>query len=208
MRTSPTAAALGLIACRVCGVALPRLSTLRRGQCARCASSVRTRAPRSTERTLAWLLAGMILYAPANLLPVMYTSGVQGGQESTILGGVVAFWRAGAWDIAALIFTASVVVPATKFIALALLLWKARRGTLQGRRERAKLFRVVEFIGYWSMLDVVVVALTSALLQFKALGTAEPRAGIVFFCGVVVTTMMAARSFDPRLIWDGQSQYD
>jgi len=147
----------------------------------------------------------MILYVPANLLPVMYTSGVQGGQESTILGGVIAFWQAGSWGIAALIFTASVVVPTTKFIALGLLLWKARRGTPQGRRERAKLFRVVEFIGYWSMLDVVVVALTSALLQFKALGTAEPRAGIVFFCGVVITTMMAARSFDPRLIWDGAS---
>ncbi|HUA26757.1 MAG TPA: paraquat-inducible protein A [Steroidobacteraceae bacterium] len=205
MSTSPTAAALGLIACRVCGVARPRLSTLSRGQCARCGSSVRTRAPRSTERTLAWLLAAMILYVPANLLPVMYTSGVQGGQESTILGGVIAFWQAGSWGIAALIFTASVVVPTTKFIALGLLLWKARRGTPQGRRERAKLFRVVEFIGYWSMLDVVVVALTSALLQFKALGTAEPRAGIVFFCGVVITTMMAARSFDPRLIWDGAS---
>jgi paraquat-inducible protein A len=150
----------------------------------------------------------MILYIPANLLPVMYTSGVQGGQESTILSGVLSFWRAGSWDIAALIFTASVAVPATKFIALGLMLWTVRRGTVPGRRERTRLYRVVEFIGYWSMLDVAVVALTSALLQFKALATAEPRAGIVFFCGVVVTTMIAALSFDPRLIWDGRHDGD
>jgi paraquat-inducible protein A len=144
----------------------------------------------------------MILYVPANLLPVMYTSGVQGGQESTILGGVVTFWQDGSWDIAALIFIASVAVPATKFIALGLMLWTVRRGTLPERRERTKLYRVVELIGHWSMLDVAVVALTSALLQFKALASAEPRAGIVFFCGVVVATMIAALSFDPRLIWD------
>jgi paraquat-inducible protein A len=82
------------------------------------------------------------------------------------------------------------------------MLWTVRQGSARGRRERAKLYRVVEFIGYWSMLDVVVVAITSALLQFKALGTAEPRMGIVFFCAVVVTTMLAAITFDPRLIWD------
>ena len=208
MSDRPTAAALGLIACRVCGLVSPRRATLNAGRCARCASRVQVRAPRSAEHTLAWLLAGMILYIPANLVPVMYTSGVQGGQESTILSGVISFWRAGSWDIAALIFIASVAVPATKFIALGLMLWTVRRGTLPGRRERTKLYRVVEFIGYWSMLDVAVVALTSALLQFKALGSAEPRAGIVFFCGVVVTTMIAALSFDPRLIWDGRTRDD
>jgi paraquat-inducible protein A len=202
MSSAPTAAALGLIACRTCGWVSPRLTTLSRGRCTRCASAVQARAPRSTERTLAWLLAGIVLYIPANLLPVMYTSGVQGGQESTIVSGVLSFWRAGSWDIAALIFIASVAVPATKFIALGLMLWTVRRSSARGRRERAKLYRVVEFIGYWSMLDVVVVALTSALLQFKALGTAEPRIGIAFFCAVVVTTMLAAMSFDPRLIWD------
>ncbi len=132
----------------------------------------------------------------------MHTSGVQGSQESTILGGVVSFWQAGAWDIALLIFIASVAIPATKFIALGLMLWTVRQGSVWGRAQRAKLYRVVDFIGYWSMLDVVVVAITSALLQFKAFGTAEPRLGIVFFCLVVVTTMLAAKSFDPRLIWD------
>ena len=202
----PTATALGLIACRTCGLVAPRCSTLSRGRCARCMSAVHPRVPRSAERTLAWLLAGMVLYIPANLLPVMYTSGVQGGQESTIISGVLIFWRDGSWDIALLIFIASIAVPVTKFVALGLMLCTVRKGSSWGRLERAKLYRVVEFIGYWSMLDVVVVALTSALLQFKALGTAEPRVGIVFFCAVVVTTMLSALSFDPRLMWDGGSR--
>ena len=170
--------------------------------CPRCTTLLGERLPRSAENTFAWLIAGMILYIPANLLPVMYVSGVGGGEESTILGGVLSFWRAGSWDIAVLIFTASVAVPATKFLALALLLWTVHRGSSLARRQRTVLYRLVEIIGYWSMLDVVVVALTAALLKFKALGTAEPRLGIVFFCGVVVTTMIAALSFDPRLIWD------
>ncbi len=194
------AAACGVVACRTCGLILPL--AMSDGRCTRCESRVRDRVPQSAEHTCAWLIAGILLYVPANLLPVMHTSGVQGSQDSTILGGVVSFWQAGAWDIAVLIFIASVAIPATKFIALGLMLWTVRHGSVWGRVPRAKLYRVVDFIGYWSMLDVVVVAITSALLQFKAFGTAEPRLGIVFFCLVVVTTMLAAKSFDPRLIWD------
>ena len=126
----------------------------------------------------------------------------KGRRTARSSGGVFSFWQAGAWDIALLIFIASVAIPATKFIALGLMLWTVRQGSVWGRAQRAKLYRVVDFIGYWSMLDVVVVAITSALLQFKAFGTAEPRVGILFFCLVVVTTMLAAKSFDPRLIWD------
>jgi paraquat-inducible protein A len=160
------------------------------------------RIVRSSERTLALLIAGVILYVPANLMPVMHVSGIGGGQDSTILSGVLSFWKAGDWDLALLIFTASVAVPGTKFLALGFLLWTVYRESSWARRQRTVLYRLVEIIGYWSMLDVVVVALTAALLRFKMLGTAEPRLGIVFFCGVVVTTMMAAFSFDPRLIWD------
>jgi len=193
----------GLLACRTCGLVMARRSAPNpRTFCPRCASALLERRPRSAETTLAWLVAGVILYIPANVLPVIYVSGVGGGEESTILGGVLSFWRSGSWDIAVLIFTASVAVPTTKFLALGLLLWTVHRRSNWGRRQRTALYRLVEFIGYWSMLDVVVVALTAALLKFKALGTAEPRLGIVFFCGVVVTTMIAALSFDPRLIWD------
>jgi paraquat-inducible protein A len=201
------AAVLGLAGCRTCGLVSRRAKGLHvRVSCPRCQAELHEHAPRSAEHTLAWLIAGVILYIPANVLPVIYVNGVGGGQESTILEGVLTFWRDGAWDIALLIFTASVAVPATKFLALGLLLWALHRRSTWGQRQRAVLFRLVEFIGYWSMLDVVVVALTAALLKFQALGTAEPRLGIVFFCGVVVTTMMAAISFDPKLIWDGSAK--
>lgn len=203
MITPARAISAGLVACRTCGLVMqrtPMSSPL--ASCPRCATLLRERLPRSAENTLAWLIAGVILYIPANMLPVIYVSGVGGGEESTILGGVLSFWRTGSWDIAVLIFTASVAVPATKFLALGVLLWTVHRGSNWARKQRTSLYRLVELIGYWSMLDVVVVALTAALLKFKALGTAEPRLGIVFFCGVVVTTMIAALSFDQRLIWD------
>jgi paraquat-inducible protein A len=194
---------IGLVVCRTCGLVTRRMPSPGLPlSCRRCTSLLRERRPWSAEHTLAWLIAGMVLYIPANVLPVMYVNGVGGGEESTILGGVVSFWRGGSWGIAALIFAASVVVPATKFLAIGLLLWTVYRGSSWARKQRTALYRLVEFIGHWSMLDVVVVALTAALLKFKALGTAEPRLGIVFFCGVVVTTMISALSFDPRLIWD------
>lgn len=205
MSPSATAKAMGLVACRTCGLVAPRTQALQRGRCSRCTSTLRARVTAAAERTLAWLVAGMLLYVPANMLPVIHTSGVGGAGDSTIFGGIVSFWRGGSWDIAAIIFIASVAVPATKFLALGLLLWTVKRRSEWARAHRTKLYRVVDFVGYWSMLDVVVVALTSALLQFKAMGTAEPRLGIVFFCAVVVTTMLAAMSFDPRLIWDARS---
>src|ERR1700723_497338 len=193
---------LGLVLCRTCGLAVSLASLGIERRCPRCRSRIEQRTPFSTEMTLAWLIAGMIFYIPANLLPVMHTSGLLGDEDSTILGGILEFWRAGDWDIALLIFIASIAVPFTKFIAIGLLLYTVRRGSRWERHQRTKLYRVVEFIGYWSMLDVIVVALTSALMQFQLLGTAEPRAGIAFFCAVVVVTMLSALSFDPRLIWD------
>ena len=135
-------------------------------------------------------------------LPVMYTQVLGRGSESTILEGIVEFWNSGSWDIAILIFVASVGVPVTKFLVIGTLLAAAHRRTQWARAQRARLYRFVEVIGYWSMLDVVVVALVSALLHFHALGTAEPRLGIVFFGLVVVLTMLAAASFDARLIWN------
>ena len=193
---------LGLVLCRTCSLAVSRAPQAMDLRCPRCLSRIENRTPLSTEMTLAWLIAGIVLYIPANLLPVMHTSGLLGDADSTILGGILEFWRAGDWDIAALIFTASVAVPFTKFIAIGLLLLTVRKNSRWQQHQRTVLYRIVEFIGYWSMLDVIVVALTSALMQFQVLGTAEPRAGIAFFCGVVFVTMLSALSFDPRLIWD------
>jgi paraquat-inducible protein A len=152
-------------------------------------------------RTWAYLLAALILYVPANVLPVMNTQMLGNGADSTIITGVLEFWEAGAWDIAAIIFIASIGVPAIKFGALILLLVTCQRRSTWACRQRSKLFRIVEMVGYWSMLDVMVVALVAALVKFQGLGDIEPRAGILFFGLVVVFTMLSAMSFDPRLIW-------
>jgi paraquat-inducible protein A len=148
------------------------------------------------------MLAALAFYVPANLLPVMNTTMLGNGADSTIMSGVLEFWEAGAWDIALIIFIASIAVPGIKFVALTLLLMTVQRDSAWARKERSKLYRFVELIGYWSMLDVLVVALVAALVKFQALGDIEPRPGILFFGLVVVFTMLAAMSFDPRLIWD------
>ncbi|MNJ59574.1 Paraquat-inducible protein A [compost metagenome] len=135
----------------------------------------------------------------------MHTEMLGSGSESTIGGGVLEFWEAGAWDIALIIFIASVGVPAIKFFSLGLLLFTAQRRSTWACRQRSQLFRFVELIGYWSMLDVMVVALVAALVQLRGLGTIEPRVGILFFGIVVVLTMFSAMSFDPRLIWDSRA---
>ncbi|MFT3791824.1 MAG: paraquat-inducible protein A [Rudaea sp.] len=199
MTRVPRARELGLVGCHVCDLACAGSAT----HCPRCGSRLHARKPDSTARSWAFLIAALILYVPSNVLPVMYTSMLGRGEASTILHGVVEFWKAGSWDIALLIFIASVAVPSTKFLVLGTLLVTAQRHSTWARLQRARLYRFVELIGYWSMLDVVVVALVCALVQFHLLGTAEPRAGIVFFGLVVVLTMFAAMSFDPRLIWDG-----
>lgn len=156
---------------------------------------------RSAERSLAWLITALILYIPANLIPVMYVSGAGGGADSTILAGILEFWRDGSLGLALLIFGASVAVPITKFAALGLLIATTLGHARVAVSQRARLYRFVEFIGYWSMLDVVVVALTCRLVRFESLAVAEPRPGIVFFCAVVIVTMISALSFDERAIW-------
>ncbi|MBA1243295.1 paraquat-inducible protein A [Pseudomonas japonica] len=197
----PTANELELCLCHGCGLACDmRDEPLR---CNRCSAPLHRLKPRSLNRTWAYLIAALVLYVPANLLPVMNTSMLGKGTDSTIISGVLEFWEAGAWDIALIIFIASIGVPGIKFGALTLLLLTAQRGSQWACRQRSKLFRFVEVVGYWSMLDVVVVALVAALVKFQALGTIEPRAGILFFGMVVVLTMLAAMSFDPRLIWQG-----
>jgi paraquat-inducible protein A len=196
----PTADALGLTLCHTCGLACAQGTH----RCPRCDASVHRRKPDSLARTWALLLASMIFYIPANLLPVMYTDLFGSGSENTIMSGVIEFWAGGSWDIAVLIFVASVAVPCIKFMVLGTLLVTAQRRSQWAMRERSRLYRFVELIGYWSMLDVLVVALVAALVQFHSLSTIEPRLGILFFGFVVVLTMLAAMSFDPRLIWDAE----
>ena len=198
MSLPPFASELGLQLCHDCG----RVCQANTVECPRCDALLHRRKPDSIARTWALLIAALILYVPANLLPVMYTDMFGSGSENTILSGVIEFWRDGSWDIAVIIFIASVVVPCAKFLVLAVLLVTVQRRSRWAMKERARLYRFIETIGYWSMLDVLVVALVAALVQFRALSTIEPRLGILFFGLVVVLTMIAAMTFDPRLIWD------
>lgn len=201
----PQASHMGLTRCHICGMTCvndrPGIGDLRCGRC---------RAPlhgvRADRIGASWalLLAALICYIPANVMPVMYTQLLGNGSESTILQGVAEFWRSGSYGIALVIFIASVVVPCTKFVTLGLLLVSAQRKTPWKRRERAVLYRLIEVVGYWSMLDVLVVAVVAALVKFRALGDVEPRVGILFFGAVVILTMLSAMQFDPRLNWSGE----
>jgi paraquat-inducible protein A len=202
MNRPPLASELKLVLCHACGKACD--ASRPRHHCERCGAPVHVRKTDSLTRTWAYLIAALVFYVPANLLPVMNTKMLGSGDDSTIMSGVIEFWSHGAWDIALIIFIASIAVPATKFVALALLLITVQRGSTWAQKERSKLYRFVELIGYWSMLDVIVVALVAALVKFQALGDIEPRPGILFFGLVVVFTMLAAMSFDPRMIWDSR----
>lgn len=200
MKRPATASELNLCLCHSCGLACDMIDEPH--ECPRCDAPLHRRKTNSLTRTWAYLLAALVFYVPANLLPVMNTTMLGSGADSTIMSGVLEFWQHGAWDIALIIFIASIAVPGVKFGALTLLLITVQRDSGWARRERSKLFRFVELIGYWSMLDVLVVALVAALVKFQTLGDIEPRSGILFFGMVVVLTMLSAMSFDPRLIWD------
>ena len=205
MSGPPRARQLQVVACHACGMVLEdRLDGLRHERCPRCAASLHRRRPNSIVRTWALLIASMIFYIPANVLPVMYTSRLGSGSDNTILQGVVEFWHDGSYGIALVIFIASVAVPCTKFLILSLLLVTVQRRSTWAMLERARLYRLVELIGYWSMLDVLVVAIVAALVKFQSLSDVEPRTGILFFGMVVILTMLSAMQFDPRLIWDSE----
>ena len=158
-------------------------------------------SPQQISRVWALLLAAAIMYVPANLLPIMQITSVGGSSGHTIVGGVIELYQLGSWDIALVVFVASVLVPVFKLITLSTLVALTQFGAARGLKSRTQLYRVVEFIGQWSMLDVFVVILLSALGQFGALLSIEPGSGAIAFGAVVILTMLAALSFDPRLAW-------
>jgi paraquat-inducible protein A len=152
------------------------------------------------------LSAAYILFIPANTLPIMQTGSLFGAQRDTILSGVVYLWHSGSWPLALLVFFASIVVPGVKLLALTYLAVSVGRRSAKNQMARAKLYRLLEFIGRWSMLDVYVVTLLSALVQLQSLATIKAEPGAVAFGAVVVLTMLAAMAFDPRLIWDAAEE--
>lgn len=199
-----TAASRGYVRCTACGlVSRPRIDVPgEEARCPRCLSPLRSRRRDSLNRTWAFLLAAAILYLPANLLPIMQTTTFFTPVNDTILSGVVRLWQADSYDLAIIVFVASIVVPLLKIGVLLLLLVTVQRRSHWALEHRARLYRLVEFIGHWSMLDVFVVALLVALVHFKSFALVLPGGGAVAFAAVVVLTMLASMSFDPRLIWD------
>ena len=199
-----TAAARGLIRCHSCGL-LSRRRGLRAGasaSCPRCGSILEQRRPNSLSRTWALVIAAYICYVPANLYPVMIFSTLGKAEGDTILSGIEVMFAMGWYVIGGLIFFASIAVPMLKLLSLTGLLLSVQWRSSWRPRERTVLYRVVEYVGRWSMLDMFVVSLMVALIQLGAIAAMQPGVGATFFAAVVILTLLAAMSFDPRLIWD------
>jgi len=201
-QTRRTALSRGLVCCHACGL----LSHWHHGpggsHCPRCGASLHLRKADSLTRTWALLIAGYVLFIPANLLPITITSSLFGVQSDTIMSGVAYFWNEGAYDLAIVIFTASIFVPLAKLLSLTYLTYSAQKRMRWEPLQRTRLYRMVEFVGKWSMLDIFVVAMLAQLVQFSSLAAIEAGPGAIAFASVVVVTMFAAMSFDSRLIWD------
>jgi paraquat-inducible protein A len=195
-----TALQMDMVRCHYCGTVWQ--DAPEHAACGVCHARLHRRKPDSLNRTWALLIAACILYIPANLFPVMITTTFMGRNEDTILSGIIYFWVTGSWSLAIIVFVASFLVPLFKLVSLLLLVWLAQTHSQWRRVERAKLYRVIEFIGRWSMLDVFVVALLAGLVQMEGMATIHAGVGVAAFGAVVVLTMFASLSFDPRLTWD------
>jgi paraquat-inducible protein A len=207
MTALPRADQLGLIGCPVCGL-VSRAPESAEAGCGRCGSALRRRKADSLSRTWALLIAAFIVYIPANILPIMRTASLGDVDDNTILSGILELWDKDSQALALIVFSASIVVPICKFLALLVLLICVHRRSHWAQLQRAKLYRAIELIGHWSMLDVFVVALLTALVRFNLLSSVEPLPGVIFFGLTVVLTMFASLSFDPRLTWDDEEPHD
>ena len=194
----------GVLGCESCGLVSlsaavddPRDAQ----QCARCGHVLHVTKPFALQRTWACVVAAAVLYIPANALPVMVTTSAFQHDEHTLLGGIHELWLDGSWFLAVIVFIASIAVPVLKIGVLALLAWTVRYRPAWRRLERARLYRLVETVGHWSMLDVYVVVLLAATVRFGPLASVGAGLGLLAFAAVVVLTMLATWSFDPRMIW-------
>ena len=193
-----TARDAGLVACQRCGQVHPLQTRI----CKRCEGRLVSRDTESLQKVWAWLLAGIIAFFPANIYPMLITNTLVENSESTILGGVADLLHYGSYGIAAIVFVASIMIPIGKFFAIGYLAWSVQRGDRERRHQLHRLYEVVEFIGRWSMIDVFVVAILSALVQLNTIASINPGIAAVSFALSVIFTMLSAQSFDPRLIWD------
>ena len=197
-----SAAGQGYCSCHVCNLVSRTDRGTAPAHCPRCGASLHFRKPGSVSRCWALLIGAYILYIPANLLTIMETGSLISYRKDTIVSGVVELWRTGSWVIAVIVFIASVTIPLLKLISLTLLLVSVQRRSWWRPRQRTRLYRLVELVGRWSMLDIYVVTLLAALVQLGSMATVKAGPGALAFGAVVVLTMFASMQFDPRLIWD------
>jgi paraquat-inducible protein A len=201
-----------LVSCTSCGLLSHPAPDAQRGHCPRCGAAL-TEAPHtSIQVTWALVIAAAILYIPANSLPVLISTALGASQSDTIISGVAYLYQSGSWSLALIVLVASVIVPLGKIVALGYLLITVQQGSVKNNQDRTRLYRLVEFVGRWSMLDVFVDSFIVALVQLEPLMSVKPGPGVALFMSVVVLTVLAARSFDPRLIWNAgrfkQTQHD
>lgn len=201
---SPAAATQSLISCHACELVskAPKGYKHERLTCPRCGATLHWRKPNSIARTWALVMAAALFYVPANVLPVMTVTTLGKAQSDTIMSGVIYLLVHGMWPLAVLVFFASIVVPMLKLIILTYLCISVQRRSGWRPRDRTRLYRITEAVGRWSMVDIYVVTILVALVRLGNLATIEAGPGAVFFGAVVVITMFAAMTFDPRLIWD------
>jgi paraquat-inducible protein A len=207
-----SAIAAGLIGCHSCNL-VSRVTAMHghhaAAVCPRCGSALHARKPDSLARTWALVIAAAICYLPANLLPIMKVTSLGNAQADTILSGVIYLLVHGMWPLALVVFIASVFVPLAKLIILVYLLISVQRRSQWRPVDRTRLYRLTEAVGRWSMVDIYVVTIMVALVKLGNLASIEAQAGAIFFGAVVVITIFAAMSFDPRLIWDNlESTHD
>ncbi|MBB1616794.1 paraquat-inducible protein A [Pseudomonas protegens] len=198
----------GILICTECHELNRQEADSEEQTCTRCGAMVHPRRPNSILRTWALLLTAAILYIPANLLPIMTVSSLGQGDPSTIMSGVIQLVQHGMFPIAAVVFVASILVPTFKLVGIALLLFSVQRHQPLSARQRIIMYRFIEFIGRWSMLDIFVIAILVAVVNFGRLASIEANLGAVAFASVVILTMLAAVTFDPRLIWDNTESDD
>ena len=194
-----TARKAGLVACHVCGKLQPWVSA---SECSRCGSTLHQRKPESLQRSWAFLISALLLYLPANLYPIMTTTTLGVPENSTIIGGVILLWQHGSYPVAAVVFIASVMIPIIKFLVIGSLLLLVRHGHPVKLSQQTRLFRFIEYIGPWSMIDVFVVILLVAPIQFGGIASVYPGPAAAAFAAMVIATMFSALFFDTRLLWD------
>lgn len=208
-RQPVNAAAAGLLSCRHCSALFPAPPNAQSGKpCPRCGARVYARLPHSLQRTWALVLCAAFCYVPANLLPILTVTRFGSGDPDTIFSGVVHLFAAGQWPIAVLVFVASVFVPLMKIVVIISLLITIETRSRAWLRERTALFHFIDFLGRWSMIDIFMISILVAIVQLGSLATIDAGLGAAYFGAVVICTMFAAITFDPRLLWDAADARD